>query len=450
MDKFEDIVKQVLLKADRALPSSDSHKRKLIIAYSGGRDSSALAHALAGCDLDKRFTPIVAHVNHGLFDNSGDWETFCHRKATELGLDYSSHQVQERPGRGQSTEDWARKARYAWFKKITSFGDFVVTAHHLDDQLETFLLHLARGSGPHGLSAIRASQSFGNGFLIRPMLTIPKESINRYVAQHEIAFISDPSNANEQYDRNYLRHSVVPVLRKRWPKIAENVAHAAGVQQIIATELDNKASEILAAISGDTDGDVSLEALNNLSSGQRFWFFRHWCVRRHLGLPERRHILEIEKSIFSNAPKATLSITWKNAELNYYDGRLFLRRQPAEFNPATKYTWDLTAPLNLANGTLEPIESRGAGLDLRVRKSDCEVGFYQRIGERCHPHTRQHSQSLKKLFQQWRVPPWERQTFPIVWINGDIAAVVPFCYSRKFAAPEGARGLSFNFVKHSS
>ena len=433
------------MEADRTLVGTQSARRQIILGYSGGKDSTVLLHALARSALIERFDLAAIHINHRLQEQSNEWEEFCRKTAAKLGVACRTYQVQNKPPAGDSVEAWARAERYERLIEASQPRDFIVTAHHLDDQLETFLLHLMRGAGPHGLSAIRQIQAFEERFLIRPLLEVEQYSIEEYAKKHELDFVSDPSNVNQNYDRNYLRHKITPLLRQRWPRVAENAAHSALIQQRLADEIDQRATNSLAQLVSNGGNSISLEPLRKLSTEHRFWIIRHWCKQEQLDVPDRRHALEIEKAIFQREPKATLLICWKNTELRYYDGRLILRPRQSNGTNGQKYSWDMTAPLKLPNGELRAIESAQGKMALRVRGMRCEVGFYQREGERCRPSGKRHSQSLKKLFQQWRVAPWARNSVPIIWVDGEIAAVVPHCVCEHVAAEPGEGGLLLQF-----
>ena len=277
------------------------------------------------------------------------------------------------------------------------------------------------------------------------MLSLHKEAIEDYAAKKQIQYVTDPSNDNLDFERNYLRHTITPLLRKRWPKAAANVAHSAKIQQQLADGIERRAGLTLSEVMSDDGHGILINPLRGLTSEERFWVIRRWCVQEKLGLPERRHVSEIEKAVFAKTPKETLLVCWKDAELRYYDGRLRLGKRVRTIPTREKFSWDMTSSLKLPGGELKAIESEAGELALRLRGAVCEVGFYQRNGERCRPSTKQHSQSLKKLFQQWRVPPWERDKVPIVWFEGEIAAVVPYCVCEHAAAKEGEAGLRLEY-----
>ena len=451
MAGFKKRIEDVLLNTHSNLPHQGAGpKRRIFVAYSGGGDSSALLHAIANSAIRDTLEIVAAHINHGLIDASDDWENHCRDFARRLGLRFESLRLSKHPQNKQNVEAWAREQRYSWLEGLSSGGDFVVTAHHLDDQLETFLLRLFRGSGPFGLSAIKPEQALGRGYLIRPMLDMTKPDIEKYLSRYEIDYIDDPSNQSLNLDRNYLRHSVLPLIQQRWPHAAEKVAQAAYLQQQLASGLERNAFALLEQISAGDGECVFVEKLKALDAQQRYFVVRAWCDRRRLGVPEGKHVREIEKILATDEPSASMRLTWKNAELRYYQGMFYLRPRERDFDPAQQFVWDMQSPLELPHGQLQKCDALSGGLSKTVLGKDCEVGFYRHEGERCHPQKRNHSQTLKKLFQSWRVPPWERQRVPIIRIEGTIAAVVPYCVCRPFAAADGDSGIALEFSPSNS
>ena len=422
------------------LPPPIADKRRIIVAYSGGLDSSALLGALVETPTKTDFSIIAAHFNHNLQEASQGWVEHCRSVTKKYHIPFVTESNISRPKRGESIEGWAREQRYRWFEKLVGPGDLLVTAHHQDDQLETFMLQLIRGAGPHGLAGIRPCRAFGSGFLVRPMLDQTRGDVESYLADKEIPYIEDPSNKEQGFDRNYLRSEVLPKLYERWPKIAATVSRASRFQENIADDLDERATRFLNENISE-NGGIARSALLSMPTGFRFSVFRQWCKDSNVKLPERRHFHEIEKAVFTGTASPSLRVEWKNALLRIFRDELYLEGREKVFDAAASFTWNLRDELTLPNGTLQ-VELRNAiGISTKFRLGSIKVGYYQRVGERCHPSGRKHSQTLKKLFQEWQVPPWMRDKAPIIWIDGRVAAVVPYCICHDFVSAEGEQGL---------
>ncbi|MEM7468405.1 MAG: tRNA lysidine(34) synthetase TilS [Pseudomonadota bacterium] len=445
-------IESALRRMHQALPlASPPGARRLFLAFSGGGDSAALLNVVATSELPNDFEVIVAHVNHKLANEADKWEAHCREVAKACDFKFKSHRVPGQALAGQNVEQWAREGRYRWFAKILSQGDFLVTAHHMNDQMETFMLNLMRAAGPQGLGAMRDHRKLGDGYLVRPMLMMTSEDVNAYVKERDLSVLSDPMNDASEFDRVYLREHVIPMLTRRWPQAGKQIATAAGIQQSLAKKLDDNAREILSEAAAAKSNEINLAVLEPHDGETRACVLRLWCRELGLGLPERRHLAEIEKSVFSaETINTSLNISWKNVELRYFDGKLLLRKREELIDSTMRYQWDLQTQLILPHGVVSVRESFNGGLDMGAIRSATriEVGYYRRQGERCHPANRSHGQSLKKLFQQWQVPLWERDRLPIIWIDGNIAAIVSQCIDRGYAAVAGDSGVLPEFRRH--
>ena len=206
-----------------------------IVAYSGGIDSTVLLHALA--NSDSRIPVIAVYVDHGLDPESGRWGEHCAAFARTLGVEFKAMTVSVDDYPGSGPEAAARQARYTALISIVRTDDCLLSGHHENDQAETLLLNLMRGSGPAGLAGIGAAQAFGRGRLLRPMLGVPGDSIADYAARNQLSWLDDPTNVDSRFDRNFLRNDIIPVLTSRWPAVSNRLRRSA--------ELVGEASELL-------------------------------------------------------------------------------------------------------------------------------------------------------------------------------------------------------------
>ena len=206
----------------------DQHKqpRHVYVAYSGGVDSHVLLHFCASIKLLKDKITAV-YVHHGLQAEAESWAKHCEKTAEGLGVDFLVLRVNAYAKSGESPEEAARNARYAALKSLMDADDMLLLAQHREDQLETVLLQLFRGSGLRGLSGMPERMAFGQGVMLRPLLNIPKQAINDYAQAHQLSWVEDPSNQSNDYDRNFLRNAVVPLLKQRWPAIDKTVSRSA-------------------------------------------------------------------------------------------------------------------------------------------------------------------------------------------------------------------------------
>ncbi len=198
------------------------------VAYSGGMDSHVLLHSLAGLRDRLKLAPLNAiHINHGLSEQAGNWAHHCQSICEQLAIPLQIINVDAQPVSGQSPEEAAREARYSALAGALPDNSCLLTAHHRRDQAETLMLQLLRGGGVQGTAAMPPWCEFAQGILLRPLLDCSHEQLLVYAAAHQLDWVDDDSNTDTRFDRNYLRHQVMPDLRQRWPAVDAILARVA-------------------------------------------------------------------------------------------------------------------------------------------------------------------------------------------------------------------------------
>lgn len=420
---------------------------RLWIAYSGGLDSSVLLHAASACfgrlasqpaaltqsphqspnesPTDQLISPELRaiHVDHGLHPESARWAEHCRTQASRLGVSLTERSLGLRRKKGESLEALARTARYAVFSELLAPGDVLATAQHLDDQAETLLLALLRGSGVHGLAAMPAVSGLGAGLLLRPLLGFSRADVLDYAEQEGIAWIDDPSNADVGLDRNLLRHQVIPLLRPRWPSVNLTVARSASHCAEAAGLLDESADEWLARLDGQRPRTLSVDRLRTLSQARCRLVIRRWLVREGFRPPPSVVVERLIAEAMGAAPDRAPLVAWPGCEVRRYRGDLYaLAPLPALPDADSRaadgpaLTWDGRAPLLLPQGLgMLNLPIGGAGVD---GLSVC----FGRFGLRCRVGNGS-SHALKQLYQQAGVPAWLRPYVPLLMLEGDLAAI---------------------------
>ena len=216
---------------------------RLCVGFSGGADSHSLLHALVELSQREALPPIIAlHVNHGLHEDASAWAAHCASVASDLGVEF--HERVVHVDAGSSPEAQARDARYTVFESFLADRDVLLLGHHLDDQVETVLFRLIRGAGPSGLAGIPEQRPLGRGLLMRPLLGITRDQIEDYAGSHELSYLNDGSNDDTRYDRNFLRHEVLPLIESRWPGYRSGFARSAVLSgELAASELIDNLSK---------------------------------------------------------------------------------------------------------------------------------------------------------------------------------------------------------------
>lgn len=414
-------------------------RARWIVAYSGGLDSTVLLHALVTCT---RATPAklsAIHIDHRLQPQSQEWAAAARERARSLGIECEIHTAVDAPSKGTGVEQWARDTRYAVFARALASGDVIAMAHHRDDLAETVLMRLMRGAGPEGLAGIPATRPLGRGHLLRPLLQVGRTDIEAYATAHNLAWSEDPSNADAVFDRNYVRHHVLPALQARWPGAADRIAQAAALQADAAAGLRDYADGLLTDATDPVQGGLVLAALSNMPRGTLNWVLRRWLERARLPLPDAAQLQQMHRMVLARRDSNPL-VAYKGVQVRRYRGRLYAgwARDSADLAPRE---WHVAAPLRLAWGELRGVPARGDGIALTALAGRPVTIRFRHGGERCRLPGRQHRHTLKHLFQEWGVPPWQRADTPIVCIDGEIAAVGGFCVCEPYAAAPHEEGL---------
>ncbi len=412
------------------------------IGFSGGCDSAVLLHALSRL-RPAGVTLKALHVDHRLHPESAAWAAHCQRFAAACGVPCRVIEVDAAPAPGESPEARAREARYAAFAGVLRAGDHLFLAHHRDDQAETVLLRLLRGAGPEGLAGMPVSRPLGAGRLYRPLLDFTRAELQAWARREGLEWIEDPANAGTDPDRNFLRHEILPRLRSRWPAADAALARGARLQREAADDLAMQAAADWASQAETSPDRIAVAALRALPAARQRRLLRYWIGRINARpLPDARHLQRILEEVLTAAPDAMPEVRWPGARIRRHDGRLWLLPETLPARPSAQ-PWDLRQPLRLGDGrclAVREITGEGLRADLRGRE-DIRIEF-RRGGERLRPAGRgEYHHALKKLLQEWRVPPWERARLPLLYVGEAIAAVPGYCVCAPFAAGAGETGL---------
>ncbi|MDN5870680.1 MAG: tRNA lysidine(34) synthetase TilS [Nitrococcus sp.] len=410
---------------------------RIWLAYSGGHDSSVLLHAVFALGL-----PVHAlHVDHGLHPDSERWAMHCRAQCSALGIPLRVERVTVRP-RGEGLEAAARNARYAVFAAVLAARECIATAHHADDQAETVLLRILRGTGIDGLAGMPRERALGAGRLIRPLLGFRRGDLAAYAARHDLRWIDDPANRCVQHDRSFLRERIMPLLETRWPGLDQRLARLARHASAASTLAESWARQRLTEL-GATER-LSVAALAGLEETPRLQLLRTWIRQQARRPPPERRLRRGLADLLGAACDRQPALAWVDGCIRRYRDRLYLLPPCLPEPPAKPLAWDIGQPLNVPNlGRLEAKSSRGKGLRARsLQRASVEVRFRQG-GERVQVHGQ--ARALKRLLQEWGVPPWVRAHLPLVYIGQDLAAVADLLVTDPFLAGPAEPGLELHW-----
>ncbi len=364
----------------------------------------------------------AVHVHHGLQAEADAWEARCQRRCAGLGIPLKRFRLNLHPMRGKSLEALARSARYRVFRQLLAPGEILLTAHHRDDQAETLLLALLRGSGLKGLAAMPKQAPLGAGQLLRPLLDEDRETLLRYAREQGLSWISDPMNQDLALDRSYLRHQVLPRLKSRWPSCAATIARSASHCAEAQALLEEQLGEALPRYQGRTPNSLSIRKLLAASPARQSALLRHWIARRALPVPDSRHLRRIQREVLRAAPDRSPLVVWSGAEVRRYRDDLFiLPPLPPVPKAVLRWMWgELSLPEPL--GRLRLTDPAGRPVDpaeywpggLQVRFSAEERG--------CRPSGQGHYRRFKQLFQEAGIPPWLRPYLPYLFAGDQLIA----------------------------
>ncbi len=398
----------------------------LCVAFSGGPDSSALLHALAHLPQARARGLRAAHVDHGLHADSARWAAHCARFCQDLDVPCTLRRVEVPRDGGMGLEAAARHARHAALAEHLRDGEWLLFGHHRDDQVETVLLKLLRGAGPEGLGGMRAQRPFGVGQLWRPLLDMPRTTLLDYIAAHRLDCIDDPSNADTRLARNRLRHEVLPGLLRHWPQARESILHSAALSREAAEALRSQWLVAFDALHDGASGSLDLPGWQALPPALREPLLDHWLHARGLSAPGAAQRQQIARQCDARADRLPC-VRWAGTELHIWKQRLWALPVAAPVPADWQRDWS-GEPLLLPDGgelaLTGPASRLATPLQVRMRHG----------GERIRPAGDPHTRELRDLFQQARMPPWQRNACPLLYADGELVAVADRWMSARGAA----------------
>ena len=395
--------------------------KKLYLAFSGGLDSTVLLHALL--EYQKQYQIIVWHINHGLQDNAKSMEDFARKQAEQFGLEFRLDCLNMDPTKG-NLEAKARDHRYRLFEQALSENDVLLTAHHKNDQAETLLLNMMRGSGASGLRAIASQKILGQGILFRPLLSYTRDDIKAYAQTHQLEWIEDPSNKNTQFDRNYLRHEVLPAIIKRWPAAISQMQRVSELQnesdllQTDLAQIDYAQAKVTKYYSKASC--ICIEVLNLLSAARKKNMIRYWIKVNNFPVIGFHKIEELLKQLKSRVDAMPV-IEGNGFQIRMFKKRLYLVEESSDLDLNASYPVPDSG--NLMIPSLNLSRSR-ADVFKYLKKSDEGESVVLKFRQLSDPGSATpHAHSLKRLFQKNQIPPWKRSSIPQIFLNDKLVGL---------------------------
>jgi tRNA(Ile)-lysidine synthase len=395
------------------LSQNVSDNSQVIVGYSGGLDSQTLLYALNKLRKSRYFNLLAIHVNHNLSKNSDKWQLHCEDFCKLNDINFITESICISKSKDTSLEMACREARYQVFKKNTDKNTIIVTAHHQDDQAETLLLQLVRGSGVQGLGAIKPMQNFYDGSLARPLLNISKEDISKYAEDNNLKFCTDESNSNLNFRRNFMRHKVLVMLEELYPGVKSSIARSAYLCSQTHTMLDNYLADDYKLIA--KNNCILLDKFKLFSKSKQSELLRYWLRKQKASMPSHKKCMQILLQVTTAKHDSNPFVKWQNYTVHRYKNELHLE------------TDDKTIDLNNLQWQLV----QGRGIKSSEFKPEISVCKHREGGEKL-PQPGGWHKSLKKVLQEFGIPPWLRSKLPLIYVKDEFIALGNFVISERW------------------
>lgn len=428
---------------------STSHKKmkSMTVALSGGIDSVVLLNLLHQLQKTQNFTLKASHVHHGLSKNADKWVKFCEKLCTKLSVLLDVHHIKLPQKKSLGIEGEARRLRYE--KLLTSKSDLVVLAHHEDDQAETFLLQLIRGAGVKGLSSMAHFDATRR--LWRPLLNVSRIDIEKYAKKHKLKWIEDESNQNIDFDRNFIRAKILPILKKRFNHIIKVISRSSSHLAEAQYLLDDLAQMDLKNYLKSTNYNhkLKVKALEKLSNTRAKNILRYWLEINDQMMPSKDLLDELLRQVLTAKKDATIKIHLsKDDEIRRYQDEIYIVPKYKQTHKNYEIIWDGQSEIILPNGqklTFKKVKGQGIGLDFLKDKK--LIISNRKGGESFKPDLKRPTKKIKQLLQESNLPPWERDHLPLIFLGGDLASIPNFGVDIKYQVKPKETGLMIDLMQ---
>jgi tRNA(Ile)-lysidine synthase len=400
----------------------------IAVAYSGGLDSAVLLMLTAQFCRDNDLSLFAFHVHHGLSVNADSWLLHCELLCKQNDIQFFSARVDVDRDSKEGIEAAARLQRYR------ALGDMcmshqvslILTAHHQDDQAETLLLQLLRGSGLSGLSGMdafnRAPGLFGTSdvLMVRPFLGQTKQTLLNHAVEHHISYVEDESNSDHRYARNALRHQVMPMLSNISQGYSTRLARSAQHVQTAGRLLVELAQIDMATCMSD-DGMLDINPMRQLSSDRVDNLLRYWLSTLAVRMPSTARLAEMRSQLFDARPDAKVTIQHDQLGIHRYKNNIYAARIPllekalvipVDFiwnGESSMYFAEFCGSLHFvqSNSGVDPSWLKNQQLNLRLREG----------GEKIKLSFDRPTRNIKSHFQTLKIPFWQRDRLPFLFVN---------------------------------
>lgn len=432
--------------------------RPIVLAYSGGVDSQVLLHLLSKWQQSNSDRPMLAvHVNHGLSDNALDWQHFADSQCQKLAVDFQSVKVDLSDANNRNLEANARQMRYQAIEHLAADNSIILTGHHLDDQAETVLLALKRGSGTLGLSAMQVINSFPlpsekKLHVVRPLLGTTRQQIEAYANAKQLTWINDESNTDERFDRNFIRHQILPILQQRWPAILTTINRSAELCHDSNLVIHEIAEQDLAKCSQNKQS-LAVEELLQLSNSRLNNVVRQFLANQQIPMPSVAQLEQIKSQLLHTSDDKQPTIQLQSIWLRRFKQHIYSCRSykdvsdwTADLSLLTTEPIQLDLPDNIGTVNFTYNAQNQENLARLKLPTDAHISIvFSHNNPQVLPDYRHKQRPLKKVLQELNVPPWLRARIPFIYYKNELVAAVGLFVCKQFLATENESGFSLNY-----
>ncbi|MBI0417637.1 MAG: tRNA lysidine(34) synthetase TilS [Nitrosomonadaceae bacterium] len=448
----------ILGHVEKILREQTQQNDHLILGLSGGIDSVVLLNILVTLSAKMHFSLSAIYVNHGISFNADRWEIFCQDLCKFHNVPITVTRVKINQNLGASLEAAARELRYQVFEKLEA--DYILLAQHLDDQAETLFLQLLRGAGLRGLRAMplvrvqagklkNGTLNFGPPIL-RPLLEVSKNEIENFAQKNKLNWITDESNGDISFDRNFLRHKIFPLLAERFPSYRTNFFRASRHVAEASSLLDELAR--IDEQSCTHFGKLQIEGLRTLELSRAANLLRFTFSRQGMVLPSTAKLRDILQQLLSSGQSTRLNIIFGNTQVRCFRGSVYINL----VSPLPKSNWQFSwrgeerVMIQELGGEISLVPQQGAGISLQKLKENQILIRSRSGGEYFQPDCKRPRRSLKNLLREASLPPWEREMLPILLSGKNLVWVPGIGVDCNFQATPGEPGLVVKWLINSS
>ncbi len=435
----------------------------VVVALSGGVDSVVLLHlavrALHAGDISSL---RAIHIHHQLNEQADSWANFCQQLCKDYAIPCLIRKVNLENIAKNGIEKAARDSRYHVFENHLKTNECLLMGHHQDDQAETALFRTLRGSDPYGLSSIPQQRNVGKGYLFRPFLSVTRQDIKEYAHACSLKWVEDSSNDQDVFDRNYLRHRVIPLLKARWPQISKTLAETASqcqssqrlLEEIAIDDLRLAGKKVSFPFMGEVLA-INCLKLSTLSDDRQQNLLKQWLRKHYQVTPGKTAVQQMLHAVKNAEADKLPCLKIHHLYLRCFQQWLFvdpLKSLPV-IEPLLLNFCDDSSPICFEGGQLEYVLSeQSPGITTKLTTAEITSRPYIKKIRPFAIKNRKGRKSLKKWLNELKVPPWLRDHIPLLIKDDELLAIPGLLTNVIFSAKtcDKSWSLSWRFTTKST